>query len=373
MFLNNCLMKKFLFFVFAVVSLFYQIQVHAQIVSVISEDTLLVQTYDTVVLFRHPDFINCNMTAWNYTIQDPQFAHGTMEEYYYKFVNHLYSPVEGYDSVHNLPVTYYPFSLAGDFFGKNNYLVEAYGQPFTLDEQVHIIGIAAQVRGDIYGLSKRLYITSEKHGFNPLASTYVYPASLVEGNDANSMGYYLFNDTVLVLDQFIIVGESFYNPSDTSKKYGSILPAPYLKYNATFSISDSLWRDTTIGCQGSDTPWLKKNGQWCRFSEDTIYSLVRNSTLNFNPIILMPSSSSISSVDLEKTCSIYPNPVKDYVFLQSNFKILQVHIYDMTGKKLKEQNYYSYEAKVDLQTIPSGTYIIKIKTVKGEFEKKIVK
>lgn len=361
----------FLSAVFMAVSVWSQT---AQIIEVISEDTMVVTYYDTVVVFHHPDFESCNMTVWNYTFYDPHFEFGTMEEYYYDLTRNLYEPVEGYDSIHQVPITYYPFSLGGSFFGKNNYVVEAYGQPFHFESPVTVIGVAAQVRGHIYGLDKKFYITSETTDFKELASAPVFPAELRPGNTRDSRANYFFNTSVTLQD-FIIVGETYFNISDTNKRYmgETPMPAPWLNYNATFSVFDTVWNDTIFGCQNSESPWLKQDGQWRRFCDDTVYYFAQNSTLNFNPIVVMPSTSSLSEAELASTCSVYPNPANNEAVVLSNFRIEAVEIYDVSGRMVKREEVSAYELHTDLQSLAPGSYVFKIKTVKGTIEKKIVK
>ncbi|MCI5716174.1 MAG: T9SS type A sorting domain-containing protein, partial [Bacteroidales bacterium] len=343
-------MKRVILFlsaVFMAVSVWSQT---AQIIEVISEDTMVVTYYDTVVVFHHPDFESCNMTVWNYRIPDNHFAYGTMEEYYHRLMRYLYEPVDGYDSIYQMPVTYYPFSLDGSFFGKNSYAVEAYGQPFHFDSLVTIIGIAAQVRGHIYGVDKKIYITTEENNFVPLMYAPVFPAELRPGNTRDSRANYFFEKPITIQD-FIVVGETYFNISDTSKRYmGEIpMPAPWLNYNATFSVFDTVWNDTIFGCQNSESPWLKQGGLWRRFCDDTVYYFAQNSTLNFNPIVVMPSTSGLSEAELASTCSIYPNPASNEAVVLSNFRVEAVEIYDMSGRMVRREEVSAYELHLDLQ------------------------
>lgn len=48
-------------------------------------------------------------------------------------------------------------------------MVQAYAQPFHLDSSVMVIGAAAQVVGEVYGMEKKIYVTTEKHNFEPIA------------------------------------------------------------------------------------------------------------------------------------------------------------------------------------------------------------
>lgn len=348
-----------------------------QIITQVGDDTLVVTQYDTVVLFHHPDYQSCSMNAWDYRIPDTHFLYGSIEDYYDEMVRHTKPSVSFYDSIHECPVTYGPRNLSGSFFGRNSYWAEAYAQPFHFDSVVTVIGVAAQVIGDIIYPDKKFYITTEKYDFSPLASAVAYPAAQ-QGTTRKGMGYYFFDNAVSERD-FFIVGETYVNIQDSacrSEVNDGYIGFPYLMYNATFSICDTLWQDTIIGCQGSESPWFKRMGVWKRFVDDTVYYTVHKSTLNFNPIIVVPSSASsdiLQATDLESTCSVYPNPAHDKVVIQSNFKIEYLELFDMTGKCVIRQEKQCHEAMMDLRGLPAGNYIIRIQTVKGIMEKKVLK
>ena len=71
--------------------------------------------------------------------------------------------------------------------------------------------------------------------------------------------------------------------------------------------------------------------------------------------------------------NLYPNPVKDQLYIENidDINIRQVKIYD-TGGKLLCQKSASFD-RVDLSSLPSGLYFVKIETDKGGVTKKIFK
>ena len=76
---------------------------------------------------------------------------------------------------------------------------------------------------------------------------------------------------------------------------------------------------------------------------------------------------------MASTCSIYPNPANNEAVVLSNFRIEAVEIYDVSGRMVKKEEVSAYELHTDLQSLASGSYVFKIKTVKGTIEKKVVK
>lgn len=339
-----------------------------------SEDTIVTSAYDTVVVFHHPEFSCCDTTLFDYLGTLPQFSTLRPEAYYCNMVHNTQSTYEVYDSISNTYYTAYPFSMAGMFFGRNNYLVEAIAQPFHFDSMVTIVGVAAHVMGDIYYPGKKFHIADEK--FGNLTSTAVYPSILQSENGTDlDMGYYYFSNPVRAKD-FFIVGEQYTNPSDTVYRcgWGTYLGSPELIYNATYSIYDPYFNHGSLGCQSTESPWLKRLGEWKKFEDDSIYFLMQKSVIDFSPIVeLHPAASALLCLELDKTCSLFPNPAKNEVVVQSNFKIKELELWDMAGRCFLRKDVRSHEVCLDLSALSAGAYIVKIKTDKGLIEKKLVK
>ena len=66
-------------------------------------------------------------------------------------------------------------------------------------------------------------------------------------------------------------------------------------------------------------------------------------------------------VEQESDISIYPNPAKDFVNIQSDIKMKSAEIYNMAGQKVLE----SKEAKINTSHLVSGVYMVKITDVKN--------
>ncbi|MDR1847267.1 MAG: T9SS type A sorting domain-containing protein [Bacteroidales bacterium] len=140
--------------------------------------------------------------------------------------------------------------------------------------------------------------------------------------------------------------------------------------------------DTLICVQTAydDQPWLKKNNEWIRFSDDSIYYLFQTTFLDIMPIVLVPrtnvdttpDSNFITQLQLDKNISVYPNPAKNELFIQSDFKVMTLEIYNNLGVKVKEMELNRHEAKVDIANLPSGNYTLKLLTTQGEVKKMFV-
>ena len=76
---------------------------------------------------------------------------------------------------------------------------------------------------------------------------------------------------------------------------------------------------------------------------------------------------------LKQNLFLYPNPVKDRLFIESpNMALEKVNIYDLSGKMVFEQNDISND-NLDVSHLQSGVYILKIETSVGVVQRKLVK
>lgn len=71
-----------------------------------------------------------------------------------------------------------------------------------------------------------------------------------------------------------------------------------------------------------------------------------------------------------KTMILYPNPVTDFLQINSSIKIKYAAVYDLTGKRIEvELN----DGKVDVRNLLIGEYLLNIETEKGKFTEKFIK
>jgi hypothetical protein len=68
--------------------------------------------------------------------------------------------------------------------------------------------------------------------------------------------------------------------------------------------------------------------------------------------------------------SIYPNPVTDILNIRTQEKVLNVSVYDMSGKLVNAQ--FS-NGQVNVSMLPKGVYILIAKTEKAVYQQKLIK
>ena len=168
--------------------------------------------------------------------------------------------------------------------------------------------------------------------------------------------------------------KDFYIMGDVPTINISPSAAPTLAYDHTCSIYDTIWQDTIIGCQSNDSPLFKKNGQWIRFADDSVYNFYQKTFIEFLPILLLPhNTSGLNDIQLEDMCYVYPNPTNKDLEIQSDYKVKDIIVFDMLGKKVIEKTLNNYETQLDVSSLKEGDYIIRLNTVKGIVNKKFIK
>lgn len=74
----------------------------------------------------------------------------------------------------------------------------------------------------------------------------------------------------------------------------------------------------------------------------------------------------------------YPNPVKDVLFIRfgkANSDIMNLHLYDITGKEVEYNNYnrHSTSMSIDVANLPPGMYFYEIRVSEGIMRNKFVR
>lgn len=75
----------------------------------------------------------------------------------------------------------------------------------------------------------------------------------------------------------------------------------------------------------------------------------------------------------EVRAEIYPNPVKDVLFVHTAEKAAEVQLFTMDGKAVKSQKTSDGKAQLNVSGLSKGVYLLKVKTASGVSTKKIVK
>lgn len=77
----------------------------------------------------------------------------------------------------------------------------------------------------------------------------------------------------------------------------------------------------------------------------------------------------LNTIDLtEQDFSYYPNPVKDVLEIKSKSNIKSVKIFNLSGQKLKSQNFKESNVLIKTDNLSSGTYLFRAELENGTIE-----
>lgn len=88
-----------------------------------------------------------------------------------------------------------------------------------------------------------------------------------------------------------------------------------------------------------------------------------------------PDDSTQTSIQmnvLERYVSLQPNPASDEATVLSSFGMTGVEVFDMAGSRVMEKDASGLTAKLDVATLPRGTYIVRIHTPMGTASRKLI-
>ncbi len=80
-----------------------------------------------------------------------------------------------------------------------------------------------------------------------------------------------------------------------------------------------------------------------------------------------------NTIPSEYVFKIFPNPSKEIVFIDGNTKILNIKIFDISGKLLFQEIENSNKTEINISNLPEAIYFISIKTKNSTIIKKLVK
>ncbi len=73
-----------------------------------------------------------------------------------------------------------------------------------------------------------------------------------------------------------------------------------------------------------------------------------------------------------QSISVYPNPAKDILNISSDEAVASIELYNMLGEKVLGTHCVANDISIDVSSLSNGAYILKIRTVKGVGEYKVI-
>ncbi|MDR0686470.1 MAG: T9SS type A sorting domain-containing protein [Dysgonamonadaceae bacterium] len=84
-------------------------------------------------------------------------------------------------------------------------------------------------------------------------------------------------------------------------------------------------------------------------------------------------NTAVRSVNASFEYKVYPNPVRDILFVESEVAIEKIEITDLSGRTVIVKRPVGTSAKIDVSELANGVYFVAIETEKGKTAKKIIK
>jgi hypothetical protein len=84
-----------------------------------------------------------------------------------------------------------------------------------------------------------------------------------------------------------------------------------------------------------------------------------------------PEEPGESIEELSSSINVYPNPVNNIIYIETEFKVEEVIVNDVYGRRQDTES-PSHQA-IDVSNLTSGVYFMKVATSEGEVVKRILK
>jgi hypothetical protein len=112
----------------------------------------------------------------------------------------------------------------------------------------------------------------------------------------------------------------------------------------------------------------------CIFVDDSTDTIIDNWLLHVNNNILETNAqcTALSTEKFENITSLtlYPNPVRNNLFIKSKDEILKIEIYNLLGKKIIEKENSDF---VNVSHLKSNIYLVKISSKNGSITQRVIK
>ena len=92
---------------------------------------------------------------------------------------------------------------------------------------------------------------------------------------------------------------------------------------------------------------------------------------NENLINAFEIDNTLGTEDIAAAVSLYPNPAKNYIHINTALDLQSYQIYDVSGKVVMKNNLIA--KKININQLANGVYFLVLSSEKGKVVKKIVK
>ncbi len=180
-----------------------------------------------------------------------------------------------------------------------------------------------------------------------------------------------FDSAVSVYDKFYLIGR---NHSEEPDENGNNL-FPHIRV-AGWNVQSSVPRLSVINWPPFPSYFFPDSLIDYGWEESTDYLwqwLFPILTPNPDTTHYVPDdSTSVQVAVWERYVSVQPNPATDKVTVLSSVGLTQVEVFDITGNRMLMHEASGLSVKLDVGTLPRGTYIVRIQTPMGTTARKLL-
>jgi len=106
-------------------------------------------------------------------------------------------------------------------------------------------------------------------------------------------------------------------------------------------------------------------------TSNIVISFNSNGKMVEKTLVVNATTSSLATAEVKKLeFSIYPNPVTDFLTIKTQEKVLNVSLYDGSGKLINTE---FNNGQINVSMLPKGMYILKAVTDKAVYQQKVIK
>ena len=85
-----------------------------------------------------------------------------------------------------------------------------------------------------------------------------------------------------------------------------------------------------------------------------------------------PLYTGLENNEFESEVSIYPNPAKEILYINTSLPIKELTICNLLGQEIQKYNMTEKTSSIDIIGLNKGVYVVKIYTDKAAFSQKII-
>ena len=296
----------------------------------------------TGIVYNTPGIYDVSLTASNNTSSD-----SLTKTSYVIVTSQIWPDPHGYcDTISNVSVTEVPYSFRhltntwGYIPGHNGFYCSSYADKFLnymFDNVRAIIIPVAKAYSNSYNAKVRFAVWGDNGNGRPGDLLGFKDVSISQFNP-NMYSAVLFDQPIPVHDKFFVGYQLFYNtPQDTFVAY----------------------MGPNRGVGGTNTLFIEQAGTWKTPGELLLDTL--NTSMAIKVVGCVVGN---EEVNISKMINIYPNPVKDVLFIDFGeiyARNAQISLYDAIGRKVKAKTVKDInKAYIDMTHLQDGIYIVEI-------------